>query len=271
MVVPFVGTVRWIASLNLTVESDWRPWFVDGQVAGYTVQYDKDGVENAFQLTYATVKGKLPFKLETGYVGVGVDEDVQLFYYFIESERNPRKDPLVFWQTGGPGCSGLSGILYEIGPFTFNYQDFDTGSLPTLLLNPFSWTKISSIIFIDAPVGTGFSYSRSQEAYNVTDTIAAAQNYEFLRKWLLEHPKFRSNPLYVFGDSYGGKMTPMVTQHILNGIRHHELPVINIHGFFIGNPITDEEADTNSKVEFAYRVGLLSSELYESVKESCKG
>lgn len=34
MVVPFVATVKWIKMLNLTVVNDWRPWFVDGQVAG---------------------------------------------------------------------------------------------------------------------------------------------------------------------------------------------------------------------------------------------
>ncbi|KAK7851873.1 serine carboxypeptidase-like 4 [Quercus suber] len=59
--------------------------------------------------------GDLPFKLETGYVGVGDLDEVQLFYYFIESERSPEDDPLVLWLNGGPGCSALSGLMYEIG------------------------------------------------------------------------------------------------------------------------------------------------------------
>jgi hypothetical protein len=49
------------------------------------------------------------------YVGVGELDDVQLFYYFIESGRSPKDDPLVLWLTGGPGCSALSGLVYEIG------------------------------------------------------------------------------------------------------------------------------------------------------------
>lgn len=52
------------------------------------------------------------------YVGVGDSEDVQLFYYFIESESGyPDSDPLMLWITGGPGCSALSGLIYEIGMY----------------------------------------------------------------------------------------------------------------------------------------------------------
>ena len=28
-------------------------------------------------------------------------DDVLLFYYFVESERNPREDPLLLWLSGG--------------------------------------------------------------------------------------------------------------------------------------------------------------------------
>ncbi|KAJ6964998.1 serine carboxypeptidase-like 18 isoform X3 [Populus alba x Populus x berolinensis] len=154
--------------------------------------------------------GNLPFVLETGYIGVGELEAVQLFYYFIESERSPKDDPLVLWLTGGPGCSALSGLIYEIGPLSFDYAKSSGGGKPVLALNPYSWTKIANIIFVDAPVGTGFSYSTTWEGYHVTDTLSAAETYEFLRKWLVDHPKFLTNPLYVAGDSYTGIVAPII-------------------------------------------------------------
>ena len=55
------------------------------------------------------------YSISLRYIGVGELDEVQLFYYFIESERSPKDDPILLWLTGGPGCSGLFALVYEIG------------------------------------------------------------------------------------------------------------------------------------------------------------
>ncbi|KAG6652161.1 hypothetical protein I3843_06G157000 [Carya illinoinensis] len=212
--------------------------------------------------------GKLPFKLETGYIAVGETDELQLFYYFIESQRNPGKDPLLLWLTGGPGCSGLSGLIYEIGPLTFDYATFN-GSLPTLVTNPYAWTEVANIIFLDAPVGTGFSYSESLEGYYSSDTKSPYDTYIFLRKWLLNHPKFLKNPLYIAGDSYSGVIVPQVTLLVSNGNMAGLEPTMNLLGYMLGNPVTDLHGDENSRIKYFHRLTLISDELYQSAKTNC--
>ncbi|XP_062176796.1 serine carboxypeptidase-like 18 [Alnus glutinosa] len=212
----------------------------------------------------------LPFKLETGYVAVGETDDLQLFYYFIESQRNPVKDPLVLWLTGGPGCSALSGLLYEIGPITFDYDTFN-GSSPALVVNPYAWTEVANIIFLDAPVGTGFSYSESTEGYYSSDTKSPYAIYLFLRKWLLDHPKYLKNPLYIAGDSYSGVIVPQVTLLISDGNIAGSNPSMNLLGYMLGNPVTDQHGDENSRVKYYHRLTLISDDLYESVNVNCNG
>ncbi|KAK4401745.1 Serine carboxypeptidase-like 18 [Sesamum angolense] len=195
---------------------------------------------------------------ENRYTGVGEKDEVQLFYYFIQSENDPERDPLILWLAGGPGCSGFSILVYEIGPLAFDFEAFD-GSLPSFILNPYSWTKIANIIFIDSPAGTGFSYANTSQAYNNSDSKSAQYNYSFLRKWLLNHPSFLKNRLYIAGDSYGGKIAPMVALEIAKGNEAGVEPRMLL------------QKDINQRVPYAHRMALVSDEYFELAKSSCDG
>ncbi|KAF3603667.1 hypothetical protein F2Q69_00038665 [Brassica cretica] len=279
MSIPFVSTRAWIKSLNYSVIDKWRPWMILDKVAGYTTTY-------ANKMTLAIVKnhadggsivrclpgfeGPLPFQLETGYIGVGEGEEDQLFYYFIKSERNPEEDPLLVWLAGGPGCSSFSGLVYENGPLAFKVETYN-GSVPSLVSTTYSWTKVANIIYLDQPVGTGFSYSRNQLSDTPSDTEAAKRVNEFLRKWLVKHPEYFSNPLYVAGNSYSGIVIPAIVQEISNGNDICCEPQINLKGYLLGNPLTDSVLDGNARIPFAHGKALISDELYDSMKRSCGG
>ncbi|MCL7022997.1 hypothetical protein MKW94_025245, partial [Papaver nudicaule] len=181
----------------------------------------------------------LPFHLETGYIGVGGNDESsryggsnegvnQLFYYFVKSERNPKEDPLVLWLVGGPRCTTIKALASEIGPISIDKEvEYKNGSLPTFTLNPYSWTKFANIIFLDQPVGTGFSYSTSSLEVTMGDTESARNTYEFLIKWLIQNPEFQSNPLYISGDSYSGIIIPIIVQDLIGDIEVGKYPFLN--------------------------------------------
>ncbi|KAH7689934.1 Peptidase S10 serine carboxypeptidase protein [Dioscorea alata] len=210
--------------------------------------------------------GPLPFHLETGYVGV---DEVQFFYYFIESEGNPAQEPLLLWLSGGPGCSSFSALVFQNGPLKF--KSVYNGSLPTLVYHPFSWTKVSNMIYLDSPAGTGYSFSNTPETCINGDVTSSLRVHKFIRKWLIDHPKFLSNPLYVCGDSYAGKVAPFITHLISQGIESGVQPLLNLKGYLLGNPFTGEVIDINARVPYAHNMGIISDEIYKSTTLFCEG
>nr|XP_025633471.1 serine carboxypeptidase-like 2 isoform X2 [Arachis hypogaea] len=213
--------------------------------------------------------GPLPFYLETGYVGLGeTDDDLQVFYYFIKSENDPKNDPLMLWLTGGPGCSSFSGLAYQIGPIKFKIEEYN-GSLPNLVLRPQSWTKVSNIIFVDLPFGTGFSYAKDVISHR-SDWKLIHHTHQFIRKWFIEHPEFLSNKFYMGADSYSGIPAPAIVQEISNGNDKGLHPWINLQGYLLGNPVTTKK-ESNDQIPYVHGMGLISDELYLSLQRNCKG
>lgn len=235
--------------------------------------YDAEGAPaNAQVERFPGYNGTLPLNHYAGYITVGDEQNKRhLYYYFATSERNPATDPVVLWLNGGPGCSGLNAVLYLLGPFKFNTRDGYHASFPKLQLNPYSWTKVSSIIFVDSPAGTGFSYADTIDAYKMDDDKATLDAYTFILKWFEEYPEFLLNPFYVAGSSYGGVYVPIVAEGIVNGIEAGVKPILNFKGYTVGNGYTNMDFDFNSRVSFAYGMGLIPRELYHDLKDTCNG
>ncbi|KAL7228131.1 hypothetical protein ACSBR2_006950 [Camellia fascicularis] len=216
--------------------------------------------------------GTFPSKHYSGYVTINGNPTPpkNLFYYFVVSERNPSMDPIVLWLNGGPGCSSFDGFVYEHGPFNFEAGK-PTGSLPKLHLNPYSWSKVSNIIYLDSPVGVGFSYSKNTTNYVTGDFQTAIDTHNFLLEWFNIYPEFVSNPFYIAGESYAGIYVPTLASQVAKGIKDGVDPIINFKGYMIGNAATDYKYDGNSLVPFAYGMALISDDIYEEAVTACKG
>ncbi|KAK1441148.1 hypothetical protein QVD17_06987 [Tagetes erecta] len=132
------------------------------------------------------------------------------------------------------------------------------------------YTQMASMIFLDIPVGTGFSYARTSRASHSTEIQLSDHAYEFIKKWFESHPEFLANSFYVGGDSYSGMSVPIITQLISDGKDVGTEPYINLKGYILGNALTFQE-ETNYKIRFANGMGLISDELYESLFRTCGG
>ncbi|KAL5206451.1 hypothetical protein ABZP36_034660 [Zizania latifolia] len=214
--------------------------------------------------------GALPSKHYAGYVTVDEQHGRNLFYYLVESERDPAKDPLVLWLNGGPGCSSFDGFVYEHGPFNFE-SGGSAGSLPKLHFNPYSWSKVSSVIYLDSPAGVGLSYSKNTSDYITGDLKTAADSHTFLLKWFQLYPEFLSNPFYIAGESYAGVYVPTLSHEVVKGIHGGVKPTINFKGYMVGNGVCDTVFDGNALVPFTHGMGLISDDIYQEAHSACHG
>ncbi|KXJ97469.1 Alpha/Beta hydrolase protein [Microdochium bolleyi] len=171
-----------------------------------------------------SVLGVDDVKQYTGYLDDEAN-DKHLFYWFFESRNDPKNDPVVLWLNGGPGCSSMMGLFMELGPSSVQKDG-------TLKRNPYAWNNNASVIFIDQPVNTGYSYS-SNPVYN---TVAAGKDiYALLTLFFHDFPEYAKQPFHIAGESYAGHYIPQFTHEILS----HKNRNINLQSIAIGNGLTD--------------------------------
>ncbi|KAI0751809.1 alpha/beta-hydrolase [Daedaleopsis nitida] len=153
------------------------------------------------------------------------DETRKLFFWFFPPGPQGSLDDLIFWTNGGPGCSSLEGLLQENGPFQWSYGQ----AHPTQ--NEFSWTNISSLLYLEQPVGTGFSQGRP----NITDEIGvASQIVGFMQQFLEVFSELKGKNLFLSGESYAGMYVPYLADFIYE---HPGDLDLSLKGFFVSDPV----------------------------------
>lgn len=211
--------------------------------------------------------GQPPVSFEqfSGYVVVNKKRGRALFYWLTESTLNAPHKPLLLWLNGGPGCSSVAyGASEEIGPFRIN----QTGS--GLYLNEYSWNREANILFLESPVGVGFSYTNTSSDLNKSgDQRTADDSLIFLIRWMERFPQYKHRELYIAGESYAGHYIPQLAKKICAYNKAAAKPFINLQGFLVGNAVTDSYYDNLGTVTYWWTHSMISDRTYRSILSSC--
>jgi len=186
----------------------------------------------------------------SGFLTVDKAHDGNMFFWFVPAtDVDPATAPVVIWLQGGPGGSSLFGLLEIHGPFQAVY---DENGAVKAEVNPYAWTKVANVIYIDNPVGAGFSYSDKLPS---TEEEVADNLYEFLLQWFKLFPSYQNQPFFPFGESYAGKFVPRISKKI-----HDENPdaeiKINLSGLGIGDGFMSPP-DSSVYAEYLFQYGLV--------------
>lgn len=131
----------------------------------------------------------------------------------------------IVWFNGGPGCSSLIGLTTGNGPISF------VGNSTHLMRNPYSWTRLGHVLYVDQPVGTGFS--TASYPYPLRDNDGVTADFvQWLHTFFNHFPSLKSKKVHLMGESWAGIYIPYFASALLEG--KHSLP-LNIKSMSLGD------------------------------------
>ncbi|KAI0065290.1 alpha/beta-hydrolase [Artomyces pyxidatus] len=143
----------------------------------------------------------------SGYGDLSSDESV--WFWFFAARNNPDTAPLITWFNGGPGSSSMIGLFQELGPCRIN------NASTAVNLNPEAWNEFANVLFIDQPIGVGFSYGSTNVG---TSDEAASDVWKFLQIWFADSrfSKYQTRDFGIWTESYGGHYGPTFAAYFLS-------------------------------------------------------
>ncbi|KAL6930279.1 hypothetical protein ACO0R3_003386 [Hanseniaspora guilliermondii] len=210
---------------------------------------------------------KKPKDMFSGRISINEELKHSLYFWKFNREHTDHdvdNNPLVFFINGGPGCSSMDGLLLENGPFRVD----DDGLLTP---NEGSWHMQADIVYIDQPLGTGFSTKLDSKEKDIdfydTDLIndSSKNMIIFLIEYFKIFPHDKHKNIILAGESYAGQYI----LHFINNIwkfnklideEGHELEKINVDTVMLGNAWVDPYEQSASYLPFFQKEGLFKQD-----------
>lgn len=225
-----------------------------GQPLILTPLIEQNKIQEAQNASEVYFNGFKHIKSFSGYFTVNKPFNSNLFFWYFPSLSNSKTDPIVLWLQGGPGATSLFGLFQENGPFTVKRKR-------GLKLRKYAWTNTHSVIYIDNPVGTGYSFTKGGYAQN--ETQVGADLYNALTQFFTMFPDLQKNDFFIAGESYAGKYVPAIAYTIHKNNPAAKLK-INLQGISIGNGLSDPEHQLKYS-DYLYQIGLIDANVRQTV------
>ncbi|KAK7099541.1 probable serine carboxypeptidase CPVL [Littorina saxatilis] len=221
-----------------------------GQPLFLTPYLQKGDIQKAVSLSQVTSLPGWSRKSYAGYITVNETHQSNTFFWFFPAQMNPVSAPVLMWLQGGPGGSSLFGLFDEHGPFFIDKH---------IKLRPrnITWNQKYSMLYVDNPVGTGFSFTKDDAGYVTNEEEVGRDLYSFLVQFFQIYSEYQSNDFYITGESYAGKYVPAISYKIHMENQGHPKVKINFKGMAIGDGLCDPITMLPKYADFMFNVGLI--------------
>ncbi|KAL1437146.1 hypothetical protein MTO96_049132 [Rhipicephalus appendiculatus] len=182
------------------------------------------------------------FPSYAGFLTVDKEMSSNIFFWFFPAK-------------GGPGGSSLFGLFLEHGP----YRIVEGG---TVRLRNTTWAQRYSMLYVDSPVGAGFSFTWNERGYSRDQRHVARDLHEALQQFFTLFPRFAKNDFYVAGGivrrhvaflaecKYATAVAHLIATTLFSRVH------IKLRGIAVGNAWLDPETMLDY-AQFLYHIGLV--------------
>jgi len=164
--------------------------------------------------------------------------------------------PLVLWLQGGPGSSSMTGAFFEVGPVTL-----DNDAKMRRKADLETWASIVPVLFVDSPIGTGWSFAVNESGYARNESAVASNLAAFLEGFRTLHPEVPFS-LVLAGESYAGHYIPALGAHLIDHGSAFRLQAV-----MIGDGLTDPPTQVLTKPQEAFAFGLLDEKQLQKAEQ----
>jgi cathepsin A (carboxypeptidase C) len=129
----------------------------------------------------------------------------------------------------------MLGMYSENGPYMWRYTPTGQIARGTMEYNPHSWNSQANVMYVDQPLGTGFSKPSNIFQYRWSLETIAKDFRAFIIGFIEKYPAFEGREIYLTGESYAGHYIPMIANHL----HFNPDPRIKLSGIAMGNAWVD--------------------------------
>ncbi|XP_065281365.1 probable serine carboxypeptidase CPVL isoform X1 [Dermacentor albipictus] len=219
------------------------PYVVQGRV--------RDGRERS---RVGPIDGSPDIESYAGFLTVREHQLNHLFFWFFPAikKHSGSAAPLLLWLQGGPGAPSMMGALVEHGPLR-------AAADGTATFRAHTWAQEASVVYVDQPVGTGFSHSHDgvdNHWYCANASDAAADLYEFMGQFcVIFAAECHRADFFIAAESYAAKFAIALATMMKMMRDEDSLP--RLSGLVLASPFVDPENQLDNS-ELLHQTGFLT-------------
>lgn len=195
----------------------------------------------------------------SGFLTVNETYKSHMFFWFFPTTNESVAVPLIVWLEGGSKYASSSRVFQTMGPYVL-----EDGRIRN---NTFHLLEHYHVLYLDTPIGSGFSFSEDARGYSRSIEAAAEDIYQALEQFSSIFHEYMNRGIFLTGELFMSKVAVAAAHRIQNNRSNssNDKFAYSILGLILPNAFVDP-LNMIGTSEFLYQLGIVDGSGYEEMR-----